>query len=93
MDEYSPSLFSRTTRKSISPGLRPASGEGTRHLHVLTGRILAWGWNSGESESAGLARRNYGTVKEESPQREVALPHVMADLSKAAVGQHAAVFA
>ena len=28
-DEYSPSVFSRTTTKSISPGSRPASGEGT----------------------------------------------------------------
>ena len=25
IDEYSPSLFSRTTQKSMSPGLRPAS--------------------------------------------------------------------
>ncbi len=42
MDEYSPSVFSRTTKKSMSPGLRPASGQGTaRHqahrpkVHVL----------------------------------------------------------
>ena len=27
MDEYSPSLFSRTTQNSMSPGLRFASGE------------------------------------------------------------------
>ena len=26
IDEYSPSVFSRTTQKSMSPGLRPASG-------------------------------------------------------------------
>src|ERR1043166_5323887 len=29
IEEYSPSVFSRTTQKSMSPGLRPASGQGT----------------------------------------------------------------
>src|SRR3981189_2566252 len=36
-EEYSPSVFSRTTQKSISPGLRPASGAGTPGLRP-TGR-------------------------------------------------------
>ena len=40
-DEYSPSVFSRTTRKSISPGRRPASGHGTPGIS-RTGRRLTY---------------------------------------------------
>ena len=40
-DEYSPSVFSRTTRKSISPGLRSASGHGTPGIS-RTGRRLTY---------------------------------------------------
>ena len=36
-DEYSPSLFSRTTQKSMSPALRFASGHGTPGMR-RTGR-------------------------------------------------------
>jgi hypothetical protein len=45
MDEYSPSVFSRTTQKSMSPGLRPASGEGTPGIS-RTGRRLTYWSNS-----------------------------------------------
>src|SRR5947207_7191737 len=41
MDEYSPSLFSRTTQKSMSPGLRSRSGEGTPGIN-RTGRMFAY---------------------------------------------------
>ena len=41
IDEYSPSLFSRTTMKSISPGLRSASGERMPGIR-RTGRMLAY---------------------------------------------------
>jgi hypothetical protein len=41
IDEYSPSVFSRTTMKSMSPGLRPASGLGTPGMR-RTGRTLAY---------------------------------------------------
>src|ERR1051326_4276991 len=40
IEEYSPSVFSRTTQKSMSPGLRPASGEGTPGIS-RTGRSSA----------------------------------------------------
>ena len=39
--EYSPSVFSRTTQKSMSPGLRPASGDGTPGIS-RTGRRLTY---------------------------------------------------
>jgi len=42
-DEYSPSLFSRTTQKSMSPGLRSRSGEGTPSIS-RTGRTFAYWW-------------------------------------------------
>jgi hypothetical protein len=41
IEEYSPSVFSRTTRKSISPGLRLASGEGAPAIK-RTGRRLTY---------------------------------------------------
>src|SRR6201999_1310261 len=44
-DEYSPSVFSRTTQKSISPGLRVASGDGTPGIS-RTGRKLTYWSNS-----------------------------------------------
>ena len=44
-DEYSPSVFSRTTQKSISPGLRLASGDGTPGIS-RTGRRLTYWSNS-----------------------------------------------
>ena len=40
-DEYSPSVFSRTTTKSMSPGLRLASGEGIPGIS-LHGRMLTY---------------------------------------------------
>src|SRR5699024_7027515 len=43
-DEYSPSVFSRTTQKSTSPGSRPASGLGTP-LSSLTGRRFTY-WSN-----------------------------------------------
>ena len=43
--EYSPSVFSRTTQKSISPGLRSASGHFTPGIS-RTGRRLAYWSNS-----------------------------------------------
>ena len=45
IEEYSPSLFSRTTQKSMSPGLRSRSGEGTPSIS-RTGRMFAYCWNS-----------------------------------------------
>ena len=45
IDEYSPSVFSRTTQKSMSPGLRPASGDGTPGIR-RTGRRLTYWSNS-----------------------------------------------
>ena len=39
--EYSPSVFSRTTQKSMSPGLRLASGDGTPGIS-RTGRRLTY---------------------------------------------------
>src|SRR5882762_353065 len=44
-EEYSPSVFSRTTQKSISPGLRLASGDGTPGIN-RTGRKLTYWSNS-----------------------------------------------
>jgi hypothetical protein len=44
-DEYSPSVFSRTTQKSISPGFRLASGDGTPGIS-RTGRRLTYWSNS-----------------------------------------------
>ena len=44
-EEYSPSVFSRTTQKSISPGLRLASGDGTPGIS-RTGRKLTYWSNS-----------------------------------------------
>ena len=44
-EEYSPSVFSRTTQKSISPGLRLASGDGTPGIS-RTGRRLTYWSNS-----------------------------------------------
>ena len=41
IDEYSPSLFSRTTMKSMSPGLRSARGERMPGIR-RTGRMLAY---------------------------------------------------
>src|SRR4051812_46125337 len=41
IDEYSPSLFSRTTQKSISPGLRSASGHLTPGIR-RTGRRFTY---------------------------------------------------
>src|SRR5665213_1978537 len=45
IEEYSPSVFSRTTQKSISPGLRLASGLGTPGIS-RTGRRLTYWSNS-----------------------------------------------
>ncbi len=45
MEEYSPSLFSRTTQKSMSPGLRPASGLLTPGMS-RTGRRFTYCRNS-----------------------------------------------
>ncbi len=45
IEEYSPSLFSRTTQKSMSPGLRPASGLFTPGMS-RTGRRFTYCWNS-----------------------------------------------
>ncbi len=42
-DEYSPSLFSRTTQKSMSPGLRLARGDGTPGMR-RTGRRFTYWW-------------------------------------------------
>src|SRR5260370_1388832 len=42
---YSPSVFSRTTQKSISPGLRLASGDGTPS-NSRTGRRFTYSSNS-----------------------------------------------
>src|SRR5438270_490554 len=44
-EEYSPSVFSRTTQKSMSPGLRLASGDGTPGIN-RTGRRLTYWSNS-----------------------------------------------
>ena len=44
-EEYSPSVFSRTTQKSMSPGLRPASGQATPGIR-RTGRRLTYWSNS-----------------------------------------------
>ena len=43
--EYSPSVFSRTTKKSMSPGLRLASGQATPGIS-RTGRKLTYWSNS-----------------------------------------------
>ena len=40
-DEYSPSVFSRTTTKSISPGFRLASGDGMPGIS-LHGRMFTY---------------------------------------------------
>ena len=40
-EEYSPSVFSRITTKSMSPGWRPASGQGTPG-NRRTGRMLTY---------------------------------------------------
>ena len=45
IEEYSPSVFSRTTQKSMSPGLRLASGHGTPGIS-RTGRRLTYWSNS-----------------------------------------------
>src|SRR5438477_3220205 len=45
IEEYSPSVFSRTTQKSMSPGLRLASGDGTPGIS-RTGRRLTYWSNS-----------------------------------------------
>jgi hypothetical protein len=45
IEEYSPSVFSRTTLKSMLPGPRPASGEGTPGIR-RTGRRLTYWSNS-----------------------------------------------
>jgi hypothetical protein len=41
IEEYSPSLFSRTTMKSMSPGFRSASGDRIPGIS-RTGRMLAY---------------------------------------------------
>ncbi len=43
IEEYSPSLFSRTTQKSMSPGLRSRKGEGTPGIS-RTGRRFTYWW-------------------------------------------------
>ena len=42
MAEYSPSVFSRTTQKSMSPGLRLASGQGTPGISRTGRRLMYW---------------------------------------------------
>ena len=42
MDEYSPSVFSRTTKKSISPGFLPASGDFTPGIRRTGRRFTYW---------------------------------------------------
>ena len=42
MEEYSPSVFSRTTQKSMSPGPRPASGLGTPGIRRTGLRLTYW---------------------------------------------------
>ncbi|MNR18683.1 hypothetical protein D3C85_1354230 [compost metagenome] len=56
-EEYSPSVFSRITTKSISPGSRPASGQGTPG-NKRTGRIFTY-WSK--------SRRNLSS----EPHREI----------------------
>ena len=41
-DEYSPSVFSRTTTKSMSPGLRLASGDGMPGISRHGRRFTYW---------------------------------------------------
>ena len=41
-EEYSPSVFSRTTQKSMSPGLRSASGERTPGISRTGRRFTYW---------------------------------------------------
>ncbi|CFE02702.1 Uncharacterised protein [Bordetella pertussis] len=40
--EYSPSVFSRTMKKSMSPGLRLASGVGTPGISLTGRRLMYW---------------------------------------------------
>src|SRR5262245_16828960 len=54
---YSPSVFSRTTQKSISPGLRLASGEGTPS-NSRTGRRFTY---SSKSRRIGISRPHSDT--------------------------------
>jgi hypothetical protein len=42
IEEYSPSVFSRTTQKSMSPGLRLASGDGTPGIRRTGRRLMYW---------------------------------------------------
>ena len=51
MEEYSPSVFSRTTQKSMSPGLRLASGAWTPGIR-RTGRRLTYWSNSRRNSSS-----------------------------------------
>src|ERR1700693_5552111 len=44
-DEYSPSVFSRTTQKSMSPGLRLASGDGTPGISRTGRRLTYWSYS------------------------------------------------
>ena len=39
---YSPSVFSRTMKKSMSPALRPASGQGTPSNRRTGRRLMYW---------------------------------------------------
>lgn len=41
-DEYSPSVFSRTIMKSMSPARRPASGDGTPSNRRAGRRLMYW---------------------------------------------------
>src|SRR5579872_4885261 len=58
-DEYSPSVFSRTTQKSMSPGFLPASGDGTPGIS-RTGRKLAYWSNSRRNVIRDFCRPAHG---------------------------------
>ena len=88
--EYSPSVFSRTTQKSMSPGLRSASGDGTPGIS-RTGRRLTYWSNSRRNRMQRAPQRDVvrhlGGPADRAEEDRV----VLADLVLPVLRHHAAV--
>ena len=86
--EYSPSVFSRTTQKSMSPGLRLASGDGTPGIS-RTGRRLTYWSNSRRNRMSEPHSEMWSGIFAGQPTAPKIDRVVLADLLLPVVRHHA----
>ena len=90
MAEYSPSLFSRTTMKSMSPGCRSASGDLMPGIS-RTGRMLAYCWKPRRSGISRPQSEMWSGTFVGKPTAPRKIASCRADLVEPVLGHHVAV--